>query len=161
MAQEGKLGRIGGQAQKELTHNEALLLLDLLVSPVAAGPSNIPPAQPVAGSTYICGSAATGAWSGRDNDLAMWTAAGWRFATPADGQKVVDASTRGEWQLNAGAWNSALLVTSEVRIEGEKVLGRQQPAIADASGGTVVDSEGRRALAEILAVLRSHGLIAA
>jgi hypothetical protein len=44
--------------------------------------------------------------------------------------------------------------------EGEQVIGEQAAAIADPAGGTVIDSEARTAVAEILSAIRQHGLIA-
>jgi hypothetical protein len=45
-----------------------------------------PPASPANGATYIVGPAATGAWEGRDEQLAIFdAAAGWIFQTPGIG----------------------------------------------------------------------------
>ncbi len=53
-----------GQAQKEITHNEALQSLDILVSAaVEEAPRATPPVSPTIGSCYIVGSAPTGALS--------------------------------------------------------------------------------------------------
>lgn len=49
---------------------------------------------------------------------------------------------------------------SEVVIGGAKVLGARGPAIADPAGGTTTDTQARAAVAQILAALRVHGLIA-
>jgi hypothetical protein len=45
-------------------------------------------------------------------------------------------------------------------IGGAKVVGARQPAIADASGGAVIDVAARAVTVQILTVLRAHGLIA-
>lgn len=42
---------------------------------------------------------------------------------------------------------------------GNKVVGSRQAAVADAAGGAVVDAEARAALNDLLAKLRTHGLI--
>ena len=69
-----------GQAQKELYHNEALLVADAAVqASVAAVGLDAPPANPAAGACWIVGSAPTGAWAGRAQALAAFTATGWRF----------------------------------------------------------------------------------
>src|SRR3546814_15958049 len=71
------------QAQKEVTHNEALTLLDALVhAAIEAGPLATPPANPALGQCWIVDAAATGVWSGAENAIAIWTAGGWRFAAP-------------------------------------------------------------------------------
>jgi len=48
----------------------------------------------------------------------------------------------------------------EIQINSIKVVGAQQAAIADATGGATVDTEARAALNDLLAKLRTHGLIA-
>lgn len=78
-----------GQAQKEIVHNEALLLADLLVAPVAENLGlNAPPTSPAAGACWIIGTAPTGDWAGHAGALAGWTAGGWRFAAPFEGLHV-------------------------------------------------------------------------
>jgi hypothetical protein len=73
-----------GQAQKELTHNEALALIDLaLHAGVEAVGTNVPPAAPVEGQAWIVGSAPSGAWTGRSQALAGWTPGGWRLRSRA------------------------------------------------------------------------------
>jgi hypothetical protein len=75
-----------GQAQKEITHNEALTLLDMLVQPVALSTTlAITPAQPEPGQCWIVPSGASGAWADRAGELALWTAGGWRFVAPKAG----------------------------------------------------------------------------
>src|SRR3546814_11391087 len=77
------------QAQKEVTHNEALTLLDALVhAAIEAGPLATPPASPAVGQCWIVDAAATGAWTGEGSAIAIWTAGGWRFAAPRAGVQV-------------------------------------------------------------------------
>lgn len=52
-------------------------------------------------------------------------------------------------------------VTGWYEVDGVQVIADQQPAIANPTGGTTVDTEGRAATVSILTVLRNHGLIAA
>lgn len=74
------------QAQKHITHNEALALLDGLVQlHLTAIGGTEPPDDPGPGETHAIGSDATGAWEGQDGTLAHWTPGGWRFANPAQG----------------------------------------------------------------------------
>ena len=63
--------------------------------------------------------------------------------------------------FRAGAWEIGTLRGSSLAIDGTKVVGAQEPAIANPSGGATVDAEGRAALGAVLAALRSHGLIRA
>ena len=45
-------------------------------------------------------------------------------------------------------------------VSGTKVVGAQGAAVADAAGGATVDAEARTAINDLLARLRTHGLIA-
>lgn len=49
---------------------------------------------------------------------------------------------------------------TEYQVDGVKVVGSQGSAIADPTGGTVIDAQARTTLGLILAAMRGHGLIA-
>lgn len=69
----------GGQAQPEVTHNQALLLLQVLLNGVIDRGVNTPAVGPTIGDAYIIGSAPTGAWAGRANSVTVWDGSAWRF----------------------------------------------------------------------------------
>lgn len=151
-----------GQAQKEMTVNEALIRLDIAVqaSAVAAGVDQ-PPATPEIGQCWIVGDAPAGEWSGHAGALAGWTSGGWRFLVPAEGTAIWVEADGLVWRRVGGAWKIGELSGSRVIVDGVQVVGAQHSAIAPPSGGDVVDVQARGALATILAALVSHGLIAA
>lgn len=77
------------QAQKHVTHNEALRRLDILVQLGVAGFGALaPPPAPEDGEIYALGAGATGAWAGRDGDLAAWLDGSWYFLTPQEGWRA-------------------------------------------------------------------------
>ena len=93
------------QAQKHLTHNEALERLDLIVQlTVQAFGATVPPLAPDEGQVWALGTGATGDWSGQDGALAAWANGGWLFLTPREGWRaalgtelrVFDGS---DWQI--------------------------------------------------------------
>lgn len=49
---------------------------------------------------------------------------------------------------------------TEYRVDGVKVVGAQEGAITDPTGGSTIDSQARTAIGSILSALRAHGLIA-
>jgi hypothetical protein len=74
------------QAQKHVTHNEALERLDALVQlSVLSATEDEPPAQPEEGDRYLLPAGASGAWSGRDGDLAVFANGAWLFLEPQAG----------------------------------------------------------------------------
>ncbi len=107
---------VAGQAQKEVTHNEALNLLDVLGQATAASrSSSAPPADPAEGDVHIVGAGATGDWSGHDGEIAAYYG-GWQFILPRAGWRcwVVDegAVLRHDgtaWQVEASAFGLTLI----------------------------------------------------
>jgi hypothetical protein len=149
-----------GQAQKEMTHNEALALIDLAVQAgVTAARADAPPATPVIGECWIVGDAPEGAWAGQAGALAGWTAGGWRFVAPREGMSVWSAGDTMAWTFRAGLWRRGELRGLSLRVNGRQVVGAQAAAIAAPSGGATVDAEARATLSAVLAALRGHGLI--
>ena len=74
------------QAQKHVTHNEALRVLDALVQLAVEGfGATVPPAQPAQGEVWAIGAGAGGAWSGQDGALAVYAGNGWMFRSPRPG----------------------------------------------------------------------------
>lgn len=150
-----------GQAQKEVTHNEALTLLDLMVQPTALGVGvNAPPGDPAEGSCWIVGPAPSGAWAGQAAAIAGWTAGGWRFVAAREGMEVFTGGSDGFARFSGGAWTIGTVTGTSLAIGGLQVVGARQPAIAAPTGGSVTDVEARATLGSILAALRIHGLIA-
>lgn len=94
------------QAQKHVTHNEAIQLLDALVqfSVIALG-ATTPPASPVAGDRFGLGSGATGAWAGHDNEIAVFTDTGWLYLSPQEGWQVWDQASAALKTYQAGSWS--------------------------------------------------------
>lgn len=149
-----------GQAQKELFHNEALQVLDVLVAAAIEGPPLAsPPTSPVIGSCYLIAASPTGEWTGHAQKLAAYTSGGWRFIAPRDGMEALVRSSGTTAAYRNGSWEIGTLSGSQVTIDGDKVVGARGPAIAAPAGGTVVDPEARAAIGEILVRMREHGLI--
>lgn len=82
------------QAQKHVTHNEALQRLDILVQlRVQAFDATEPPALPQDGTVYALGVGAQDAWAGQDGQIAAFTDGAWLFIAPQDGWIATDATT--------------------------------------------------------------------
>lgn len=130
------------QAQKDVTHNEAVTALEVLAQLAVESRSiATPPASPVDGQSWIVAVSAADAWAGHEGDIAVWSGGGWRFFTPRDG---------------ASAWVKDENLVART-ISGTWTTGN---AVADASGGTTIDAEARTALNALLGQLRAQGIIA-
>jgi hypothetical protein len=149
-----------GQAQKELLHNEALQLLDIAVAASVEGPpQNEPPAAAAIGSAYLVGDAPTAEWNGYAAHIAGYGAGGWRFVSPRAGMAAFVKSTQTIAVYSGATWEIGSIRGSTVILDGLQVVGPRTGPIAEPAGGTVIDTEARFALAEILGTLRQHGLI--
>ena len=149
-----------GQAQKEIFHNEALQVLDVVVAAaVETPPLTAPPPMPSVGNCYIVAANPTGEWSSHGHQVAAYTSGGWRFVVPRDGLTAYVKSLGVTAAFRQGAWIIGTLSGSQVTLAGLKVVGARRPAIAAPAAGSTVDVEARSALDEILSALREHGLI--
>ncbi len=93
------------QAQKHVTHNEALRLLDTLVQlAVQEIGATTPPAAPEDGALFALGTGATGAWAGQDGKLACFNDNSWTFLAPQDGWRAWDIQSATLRVHSAGDW---------------------------------------------------------
>ncbi len=92
------------QAQKHISHNDAITNLDILTQlTVEEKDLAIPPTSPLEGTCYIIANPASAEWTGKENYIAAWQDGAWRFYEPAEGwvawikddntQTVYDGST--------------------------------------------------------------------
>lgn len=77
------------QAQKHVTHNEALRILDVLTQlGVVADDQTVPPTSPADGVRYIIGDGGIAEWAGRDGEVALYESGAWRFFVPRAGWRA-------------------------------------------------------------------------
>ena len=73
------------QAQKHVTHNEALQRLDALTQLTVTASLSTPPSDPQEGSCFDIATAPTGAWAGKAGRLALRQDGDWIFIAPREG----------------------------------------------------------------------------
>ncbi len=98
----------GSQAQKHITHNDALRILDALVQlAVLDRDLSAPPGAVAEGQRWIVAAVATDAWAGHDNAVAAWQDGAWQFSTPQTGwvAYVADEGALVVW--SGSAWVGA------------------------------------------------------
>ncbi|QUS54244.1 DUF2793 domain-containing protein [Pseudovibrio brasiliensis] len=93
------------QAQKHVTHNEALALVDLVVQLAVVSDSvSAPPADPVEGDRYIVPAGATGAFAGHEQKIAAFDGGVWRFLAPVEGWAAWVQSLGAMRVYSSGGW---------------------------------------------------------
>jgi hypothetical protein len=84
------------QAQKHVTHNQAIAAIDAMVHlAVIEKGRNAPPSNPAQGDRYLVGGAPTGLFSGKAGNLAHFDEGLWRFYQPRVGWRAyIQADSR-------------------------------------------------------------------
>lgn len=101
------------QAQKHVTHNEALTLLDCLTQlAVESRTLAAPPGSPADGTCYIPATGASGAWTGFDNQLALYSGGGWLRIAPVSGLKAWLKDERLTLTYEDGVWRDGIALTA-------------------------------------------------
>ncbi|MBX3519031.1 MAG: DUF2793 domain-containing protein [Xanthobacteraceae bacterium] len=77
-----------GQAQKHVTHNEALRILDAAIHMSAVAISSSPPGSPEESERHIVAEGATGAFASHDNTVATFQDGAWQFLAPRTGWRA-------------------------------------------------------------------------
>ncbi len=97
----------GSQAQKHVTHNEALRILDATIHIGVLDTTRVsPPAAPVEGERHVVAAGATGVWAGQTNTIATYEDGSWRFLTPKLGWCVWSAADNTLFVYDGSSWRN-------------------------------------------------------
>lgn len=126
------------QAQKHITHNQAIQTLDALVQPVVESLTlTTPPTSPTEGEAYLVPGGATGIWAGHAGAIAVFQSGAWEMLEPASGWLVYVKAERTQYVFDAGTWtplaslsdgvpklgvNAAADATNRLAVAGEASL---------------------------------------
>jgi hypothetical protein len=93
------------QAQKHVTHNEALQVLDAVVQLMVLDKDlATPPGSPADGDRYIVASSPTGAWTGHTGHVAAYQDGAWAFSIPKEGWWAWAADEDKVYVYTGSAW---------------------------------------------------------
>jgi len=95
------------QAQKHVTHNEAIRRLDAVVQIGVLDVQQSPPTDPNEGERWIVDVGATGTWAGQDHAVALWDGTAWMYFIPDEGWIAFNRETDGLLIFNGAQWVGA------------------------------------------------------
>jgi hypothetical protein len=96
------------QAQKHVTHNEALALIDALAqAAVETMALAAPPEALTEGARYVVAQGATGAWAGRSGEIAIVSGGGFVFHQPKAGFLAYDRAAAKLMLFDGAQWREA------------------------------------------------------
>ncbi len=140
---------LGAQAQKHVTHNEAIRSLDAITQlSVEDIDLTTPPVTPEEGACYIVAAAATDDWAGKENQIAAFQDGAWMFYQPREGwlawvrddenQMVFDGST---WLVLSGG-GAGLASVNPISLVGVNATADTTNRLNVSSPATLFDHEG-------------------
>ncbi|WP_165351989.1 DUF2793 domain-containing protein [Salipiger sp. IMCC34102] len=135
----------GTQAQKHVTHNEALERLDIAVqASVQLWDATTPPASPPEGQCFLVGDAASDPWAGHAGDIAAFAGGGWLFLTPQTGWRIWDAEAGVLKLRTAQGWTSLGGALDLQNLDGIGVNATSDATnrLAVAADATLLDHDG-------------------
>lgn len=158
---------VEGQAQGEITHNEALAMIDVLAQgTVISRTTAAQPGSPVNGGRYLLTASPTGAqWAGNANKFAYYLN-GWRFLTPKEGWRFWVNDTNQLVIYNGTTW---VRIGTQVAADADVTdsSGGTASGTIAAIGATYVQAEVRNAVAtlaaeinDLRAKMRTAGVLA-
>lgn len=132
---------LSSQAQKHVTHNEALRRLDGLVQLVIQTETDTPPGSPSEGRCYAVGPSPAGAWTGKAGKVALYEDGAWTYLTPASGWIAwfADLSRQRIW--TGSAW-ADLLSESTILKLGVNTAADATNRLAVSSAATLLSHAG-------------------
>lgn len=99
------------QAQKHVTHNEALQMLDVAVQTAVADRDRTgPPGSPVPGDCHIVAAGATGSWAGQEGRIAQFNGSDWSFFAAKPGWRAQVLAENKAVVFDGAAWQAQVSV---------------------------------------------------
>lgn len=135
------------QNERSVTVNEAIAKLEAgaMFFPAIQVLLNTPPGSPVEGDLYIVGTAGTGAWSGHNEEVAVYYNASWLFMAPIEGMFAWDQTANSlrrydgaDWvAYTVGAGGIADADYGDITVSGSGTVWRVD-ALASPSAGVIL-----------------------
>ena len=123
------------QAQKELTHNEAIAMIDALLHPAVQDRLSTPPLVTMAdiGKCWLVDVDGAGEWQNKTDQIAVWVGGSWRFLEPTPAMRVRNLADGTDMVWDGTQWIVA-------------------PTVANPQSGATIDVEAREAITAYIKV---------
>ena len=131
------------QAQKHVTHNEALVMLDRLVQlAVQSATQANPPALVPDGARYLVPVGATGDWAGQDGKIAVREGTDWVFLAPGPGWLALVLDTARLLHFDGAGWTLPDVMAEQVARLGIATSADTVNRLAVAGAATLLTHDG-------------------
>jgi hypothetical protein len=131
------------QAQKHVTHNEALLILDVAAQLVVdAFDAVTPPASPIEGALFALASNPDGDWAGQAGMLALWWDSQWRYFHPQETWRAGLSGSAEVFVRQGGTWVPQEIATDNLPSVGVNTTADPTNRLAVRAQQTLLSHEG-------------------
>jgi hypothetical protein len=131
------------QAQKHVTHNEAIRALDALVQLSAINrTTTFPPEDVLEGNRYIINAPAKGLWKGREGQIAAWQDGAWAFFTASEGWNVWIEDEKSFVVFHQKKWEKNEIKTNPVSRLGVEATADDTNRLSIKSPASLFDHAG-------------------
>ncbi|CAN7557859.1 DUF2793 domain-containing protein [Phyllobacterium sp. LjRoot231] len=131
------------QAQKHVTHNEAIRALDALVQlSVTSRKLASAPLEPQEGDRYIVASGAAAPWAGKDNQIAAWQDGAWAFFQPQEGWYAWVTEEHSFVVFDQASWSEVKTGINPVALVGINTVADENNRLALKSPASLFDHVG-------------------
>ena len=134
---------VPSQAQKHVTHNEALVLLDALVQlAVLDRTRTVPPETPAEGDRHIVPAGAGAAWGGPEGAIAVRQGAAWIFCPPRPGWRCLVLEETLDLTFRGGSWRDGSDMAQSAVSLGINTAADAANRLAVAAPATLLTHQG-------------------
>jgi hypothetical protein len=131
------------QAQKHVTHNEAIRALDALVQlSIVSRTLKEPPPAPMEGDRYLLGLDATNIWAGKEGQIAAWQDDAWAFFQPKEGWRAWISAEKCLAVFSGGRWTDLRTGTNPVDFIGVNTQADETNRLSVKSPASLFDHAG-------------------
>lgn len=131
------------QAQKHVTHNEALKILDAATQlSVLSADLTDPPSSPAEGDRHIPAPGPTGAWAGRGGDIAIYADGAWQFFEARQGWRADVIPTGATLRFDGSIWEDVSPDLQNIDTLGVNATADATNRLAVASDATLLTHDG-------------------
>lgn len=131
------------QAQKHVTHNEALRLLDAVTQlTVLSATQTTPPSVAAVGDRYIAAAPATSAWAGQDGRITVYTQTGWEFFAAQTGWRADVTETGQSLRFDGTGWVPVVPETQNLPVLGVATTADATNRLAVSADATLLSHAG-------------------
>jgi len=131
------------QAQKHITHNEALRMIDAIVHIRVSGQNlDASPDMPTEGESYTVGGTPSGAFTGQAGKVAAFQDGAWSFFQPRAGWTLWDEALSGLFVFDGSDWIAVAPRMDELPLLGINATADETNRLTVAASATLFSHDG-------------------